>query len=136
MHCSTRILGFSLLCGLFAVNLSTAQTLATPNATAATTNQSPLARHYTEGEKLIYQMKGDNDGWTYEIQANGIVKKGATGHLIEEYGWSDLKSNAPMSMSATSLNFRQTLSLDPATPPGITLTPRLVRRPRGPTETT
>ena len=119
MNCSTRILGFSLLCGLFAVNFSTAQTSATPNATAATTNQSPLARHYTEGEKLIYQMKGDNDGWTYEIQANGIVKKGATGHLIEEYGWSDLKSNAPMSMSAISLNFRQTLSLDPATLPGI-----------------
>jgi len=116
---STRISGFSLLCGLFAVNCSFAQTSVAPNATPVTTNQSPLARHYTEGEKLIYHMKGDNDGWTYEIQANGVVKKDASGHLIEEYGWSDLKSNAPMSMSATSLDFRQTLSLDPATPPAI-----------------
>jgi hypothetical protein len=114
---STRILGISLFCGLFAVNFSSAQTSATPNTTPATTNQSPLARHYPEGEKLIYHMKGDNDGWTYEVQANGVVKKNASGHLIEEYGWSDLKSSAPMSLSATSLSFRQTLSLDPATPP-------------------
>ena len=64
-------------------------------------------------------MKGDNDGWTYEVQANGIVKKDAAGHLIEEYAWSDFKSNAPMTLSPASLNFRQTLSLDPATPPSI-----------------
>ncbi|HEY6370155.1 MAG TPA: hypothetical protein VIX37_06230 [Candidatus Sulfotelmatobacter sp.] len=119
MNRPTRILGFSLLCGSYAANFSTAQTSATPNATPATTNHSPLVRHYTQGEKLIYHMKGDNDGWTYEVQANGVVKKDATGHLIEEYGWSDLKSNAPMSLSTPSLNFRQTLSLDPATPPGI-----------------
>jgi hypothetical protein len=116
---STPILRFSLLWALFAVNFSIAQTSVAPNAATGKTNQSPLARHYTEGEKLIYHMRGDNDGWTYEIQANGVVKKDASGHLIEEYGWSDLKSNAPMSMSATSLNFRQTLSLDPMTPPGI-----------------
>jgi hypothetical protein len=119
LYHSTRILGISLLCGLFGVNLSTAQTSATPSAIPATTNQSPLARHYTEGEKLTYHMKGDNEGWTYEVQANGIVKKNASGHLVEEYGWSDFKSNVPMSLSATSLNFRQTLSLDPAIPPSI-----------------
>lgn len=119
MNHSSRILGFSLLCGLSAAHFSSAQTSATPGTTPATTNQSPLARHYTEGEKLTYHMKGDNDGWTYEVQANGVVKKDAGGHLVEEYGWSDFKSNAPMSLSATSLNFRQTLSLDPATPPTI-----------------
>jgi hypothetical protein len=114
---STLILRFSLLCGLFAVNFSSAQTSASPNG-PATTNQSPLARHYSEGEKLIYHMKGDNDGWTYAIQANGIVKKNASAY-VEEFGWSDFKSNAPMLLSAASLSFRQTLSLDPAIPPSI-----------------
>jgi len=80
---------------------------------------SPLARHYTEGEKLTYHMKGDNDGWTYEVQASGVVKKDAAGHFVEEYAWSDLKSNAPMSLSPASLSFRQALSLDPAVPPAI-----------------
>jgi hypothetical protein len=119
LNCSTRILRITLLFGLFGVHFSFGQTSTTPSAIPATTNLSPLARHYTEGEKLTYHMKGDNEGWTYEVQANGIVKKDASGHLVEEYGWSDFKSNAPMSLSATSLNFRQTLSLDPAIPPSI-----------------
>src|ERR1700730_5274593 len=80
---------------------------------------SPLARHYTEGEKLTYHMKGDNDGWTYEVQASGVVKQDTAGHFVEEYAWSDFKSNAPMSLSPASLNFRQALSLDPAAPPAI-----------------
>jgi hypothetical protein len=101
------------------MNFCSAQTSATSSPSKATTSQSPLARHYTEGEKLIYQMKGDNDGWIYEVQANGIVKKDSSGHCVEEYGWSDFKSNAPMSLSAASLSFRQTLSLDPAIPPAI-----------------
>jgi hypothetical protein len=78
-----------------------------------------LTRHYTEGEKLTYHMKGDNDGWTYEVQAKGIVKTDANGHYVEEYGWPDFKSNAPMSLSASSLGFRQSLSLEPAAPPSI-----------------
>jgi hypothetical protein len=77
------------------------------------------ARHYTEGEKLTYHMKGDNDGWTYDVQANGVVKKNSAGHFIEEYGWSDFKSNAPMSLSPETLAFRQNLSLDPDAPPSI-----------------
>ena len=80
---------------------------------------SPLARHYTEGEKLTYHMKASNDGWTYEVQANWIFKKDAAGHFIEEYAWSDFKSDAPMSLSPASLAFRQTLSLDPAISPSI-----------------
>ena len=80
---------------------------------------SPLLRRYTEGEKLSYHMKGGNDGWNYEVQANGVVKKDGKGHFVEEYGWSDFKSAASMTMSPASLNFRQTLSLDPATPPSI-----------------
>ncbi len=93
--------------------------MALPLAFAQGPAASPLVRRYTEGEKLIYQMKGSNDGWNYEVRANGIVKKDAKGNFVEEYAWSDFKSSAPMTLSAASLNFRQTLSLDPSTPPSI-----------------
>ena len=86
---------------------------------APDTSPSPLTRHYREGERLTYRMKGSNNGWNYEVQANGIVKKDVAGQLIEEYGWSDFKSNAPMSLSPASLDFRQTLSLNPAIQPSI-----------------
>jgi hypothetical protein len=101
-----------LLCALLAPSCA-AQTPA-PTATP-----SPLTRHYTEGEKLTYHMKGDNDGWTYEVQADSIVKKDATGHFVEEFAWSNFKSNTPMSLFPASLSFRQTLSLDPAIQPSI-----------------
>jgi hypothetical protein len=91
----------------------------TPATTGASPALSPLTRHYTAGEKLTYHMKGNNDGWIYEVQADGIVKQDASGHFIEEYGWSDFKSSAPMSLSAASLSFRQTLSLDPSIQPSI-----------------
>ncbi|HSY90676.1 MAG TPA: hypothetical protein VK812_04845 [Candidatus Binatus sp.] len=64
-------------------------------------------------------MKGDNDGWTYEVQATAVVKKDAAGHFVEEYAWSDFKSNATMSLSPASLSFRQPLSLDPAISPSV-----------------
>jgi hypothetical protein len=84
-----------------------------------TPSPSPLARHYTEGEKLIYHMKGNNDGWQYDVTASGVVKKDANGHFFEEYGWSEFKSNAPLSLTPASLSFRQNLSLDPNLAPGI-----------------
>jgi hypothetical protein len=121
MHYASQILqrfAFCLLAVVFA-QLSFAQAAAAQNANPPTPSPSPLARRYTDGEKLTYHMKGDNDGWTYEVQANGIVKKDPAGHLIEEYAWSDFKSNASMSLSPASLSFRQTLSLDPAVPPSI-----------------
>jgi hypothetical protein len=85
----------------------------------APSSAGALARHYMEGEKLTYHMKGDNDGWTYEVQANAVVKKNAAGRLVEEFGWSDFKSNASMVLSAESLDFRQELSLNPDVPPAI-----------------
>ncbi len=88
-------------------------------ASIAAAQTSPLARHYTAGEKLTFHMKGNNDGWIYEVQANGVVKQDASGHFMEEYGWSDFKSNAPMTLSPASLSFRQTLTLDPAIQPSV-----------------
>lgn len=94
-------------------------TLPFSSAQTPAASSSLLSRRYSDGQKLIYQMKGNNDGWTYEVRASGIVKKNADGHFVEEYGWSDFKSNASMTLSTASLDFRQTLSLDPALPPSI-----------------
>jgi hypothetical protein len=71
-----------------------------------------LERKYRPGEVLSYEMKGSNQGWEYQIQANGLVRKDAEGVSYEEIGWSNLRSNASMTLSPSSLAFRQSLSLE------------------------
>jgi len=79
-----------------------------------------FVRHYREGEKLAYRMTGHNEGWEYEIRADGIVKKDASGAYFEEYGWSDLISNKEqMNLSAGRLEFRQQVTLDPSRNPVV-----------------
>jgi len=79
-----------------------------------------LKRHYEEGEKLTYQMKGRNEDWHYEIQANGVVKRDSNGKNFEEYGWSKLISNsAEIPLPPASGNFRQQVSLDPDRSPTV-----------------
>ena len=79
-----------------------------------------LNRHYHDGETLKYRMKGTNERWQYEIQAEALVKKDQNGKYTEEYAWSNLMSGgAAMPLSAASLQFRQALSLDPDKPPAI-----------------
>lgn len=79
-----------------------------------------LSRRYHDGEKLKYRMKGTNERWQYEIQGAGVVKKDQNGKYAEEYGWSNLMSGGTaMPLSAASLQFRQTMSLDPDKPPAI-----------------
>lgn len=90
-----------------------------------------LDRHYKEGEKLTYRMKGSNERWRYEIRASGVVKKDAEGRPIEEYGWSNLVSDgASIPLPAASLEFRQILSLDggrtPSVPNLATVNPMLI----------
>jgi len=83
-------------------------------AQALRTDNSVLRRHYREGEKLTYHMKGINEDWHYEIQADGIVKKDSAGTYFEEYRWSNLISNnQKTALSPASLDFRQQLTLDP-----------------------
>jgi hypothetical protein len=73
-----------------------------------------LLRRYREGEKLTYYMKGINEDWHYEIQADGIVKRDSDGTYLEEYRWSNLISgNQKVALSPASLDFRQQLTLDP-----------------------
>src|SRR4051812_31436347 len=83
---------------------------------AAGTN--PLLRRYQGGEKLIYQMKGVNEGQPYEATATGLVKTDSTGRHFEEYEWSNLVRNGkPVPMPPS--RFRQLLSLDPTRIPTI-----------------
>jgi hypothetical protein len=97
---------------------SSAQVTATSDpAQAASDGHSLLTRHYREGEKLTYHMKGSNRGHsgttTYEAEATGVVKKNSEGKFVEEYEWSNLIVNsAPVALSPAATNFRQVVSLD------------------------
>jgi hypothetical protein len=87
------------------------------SAPAAASAPSLLARHYHEGERLTYHMKGSNRGHTgttvYEADATGVVKKNAAGKFVEEYAWSNLVVNgAAVALSPAAAAFRQQLSLD------------------------
>ena len=95
----------SVLACLCACSTMYAQTPPAPNP-------NPLAPQYKAGDVLRYEMKGDNEGWQYTIQATDTVKQDASGMLYEEIGWSGLQSNAPMVLSPASLAFRQTVSRD------------------------
>jgi hypothetical protein len=73
-----------------------------------------LARHYTDGERLAYQMTGDNDGRRYEVRADGVVKRLPNGRFIEEYAWSHLAIDGKaVSLSQASLDLRQSVTLAP-----------------------
>jgi hypothetical protein len=79
-----------------------------------------FARRYQEGEKLSYHMKGLNERWQYEIQADGTVKRDSSGKYFEEYTWSHMISDGtPVTLSPATSNFRQIISLAPETPPSF-----------------
>jgi hypothetical protein len=79
-----------------------------------------LTRNYREGETMQYSMKGLNERWAYEVHASVVVKKNAAGKFIEEFAWSNLKSNGqPLPLPAGTLDFRQILSLDPGVNPSV-----------------
>lgn len=76
-------------------------------------NGAAIVRHYVEGEKLTYLMKGVNEEWRYEIRGNGVVKTDPTGAFFEEYQWSNLVSNQGKTLPPEGQAFRHELSLDP-----------------------
>jgi len=84
------------------------------NAQAASTPTNPLHRQYREGERLTYRMKGTNEAWRYEIDAEGVVKKDAGGRFFEEYQWAHMTSSEqPVSLALSAGEYRQKLALDP-----------------------
>ncbi len=90
-------------------------------SSGAGTGADLLARRYREGEKLTYHMKASNRGQqatnTYEIQADGVVKKDSAGRFMEEFAWSKMVINGkPLTPSQAAIDFRQVLSLEPGYP--------------------
>ncbi len=80
--------------------------------------QHPLRRQYSEGQKLAYHMKGVNESWHYEIDAEGIVKKDSSGRFFEEFRWTNMISDGhPVSLAPSAIAYRQKLTLDPAQNP-------------------
>src|SRR5579864_2886278 len=99
---------FSVVCGwpLF----STAQPASAP--------ANPLHRQYRDGEILVYHMKGVNEAWQYEIDAEGVVKRNAAGQFYEEYEWTHMTSGGqPVALAPASADYRQRLTLDPGQNP-------------------
>lgn len=89
------------------------------------------SRQYHEGERLAYHMKGLNEGWSYDVQASGVVKSTPAGIHYEEFQWTNLVSSGrPIALPQTSVGFRQQLSLDPefrnAVPNLATVHPMLI----------
>lgn len=87
---------------------------------APSPDRAPLSRQYREGETLRYYMKGLNENWRYEIQADGVVRKDPAGGYFEEYQWSNLVSDGQKSALAPSTaDFRQRVTLDPNAIPSV-----------------
>ncbi len=98
---------------------------------ASSTVQNPLHRRYRDGEILAYNMTGLNESWHYSIQADGMVRKDASGAYFEDYRWANLVSDGqPTALTPGSDSFRERLSLDPdqiITPPDLSnADPKLV----------
>lgn len=84
------------------------------NAQAASPTANPLHRQYREGERLTYHMKGTNESWHYEIDAEGVVKKDAAGRFFEEYQWAHMTSSGqPVPLASSVGEYRQKVTLDP-----------------------
>ena len=49
-------------------------------------NQGVLVRHYREGEKLTYVMKGANEGRHYSLQADGTWRRKRTAVSLKNSG--------------------------------------------------
>jgi hypothetical protein len=99
--------------GYVEVTVLVAASLFVPQISAAVAAASTvtLERVYRPGETLQYEMTGSNHGWNYQFHAESVAKQDSDGGWFEEFAWSNLRSNAPMEMSAESRAFRQKLSL-------------------------
>jgi hypothetical protein len=81
---------------------------------------NPLERKYREGETLTYHMSGINESWHYTIQADGVVRKDASGVFFEQYRWSKMESGGQAdALSPQMTDFRQRISLDPRETPSV-----------------
>jgi hypothetical protein len=79
---------------------------------------NPLARKYTEGELVAYEMRGVNQGRArtlrYTAKAIGVVGRDPAGAFQEELEWTALAVDGdPLELPEATRAFRQHLSLAP-----------------------
>ena len=97
-----------VLCGLLAASAP------------AFATESPVARHYRDGEVFRYMIEGEHaqDGvvnHSYRAVAGVVVKKSTDGVFREEFQWGKIHNDGDdVDLPADAANFRQQLSLDPA----------------------
>ena len=87
-------------------------------APAPAPSQSLLARRYDDGARLVYRMRGENNGTTYVVRLRSVVSRGSDGRLGEEYAFVDLGADGqerPMSPAASA--FRTRVTLEPGGAP-------------------
>jgi len=59
-----------------------------------------LARHYTDGERVSYLMKGSENETSYEVRMTATTAKRTDGQFFESLAWSDMKVDGqPRSLS-------------------------------------
>src|SRR5207244_11350870 len=90
---SKRVVSAVLLCLLMKGLHAFSQSAPGAASTTPVAQAGLLERRYKEGEKLSYRMVTSNRDRTrtlhYEIQADGVVTKDASGY-VEEFAWSGL----------------------------------------------
>lgn len=112
-----------LTCGTSCAQADSPTPQATPPAIISSQNDTappsipagpaPVLPHrvYRLGETMKYHMTGSNRGWQYQLDATDQVEQDTAGTFYEAIHWSNLVSNANMTLSSASLNLQQTLSL-------------------------
>ena len=89
-----------------------------------------LRRRYTEGQRLEYLMKAENNATRYEVRITATTLRKSDGSLVDEIAWSDLVWNGkPRPLTPTSQAFRFEVTLDGAQPfemPDLSRVPDLI----------
>ena len=81
--------------------------------------ESPLTRHYADGETLRYRIDGTHSMQgsitdSYHAEADALVKESPEGVFHEELQWTHVqRMGRDVPLPPDSLGFRQSLSLDP-----------------------
>jgi hypothetical protein len=95
LRCSTWFVWILILGGVQGASAAPAEVTTTGPATSQPA-PPPWVRRYTEGEKIVYHMRGtnrDREGtWVYAFDADAVVTKGTDGGFHEDYGWKNVVS--------------------------------------------
>src|SRR5690349_13688516 len=79
-----------------------------------------LVRHYQEGARVVYRMRGENNGSTYFVRLTSVVSRGSDGRLGEEFAFVNLGPDGqPLPMSPVAAALRQRVTLEPGGAPFV-----------------